>query len=129
VRGNGQGTVDSVRVYDAGSNHPFEKLNPIISYDEHNDIITCLSNHPTTENVFFSGSRDSVVRVWDKRIAKSISMLVNPEVTTKLASHDGMVTCLDAFDWFLVSGGLDKKVWKQMKSFFFFNLSKRKTKT
>lgn len=114
VRGNGQATVDSVRVYDANSNQ-FDKLNPLSSYDEHTDIITCLSNHQKNPDIFFSGSRDSTVRVWDKRKPKCIAILHNPEISTKLASHDGMVTCLDTFDYFLVSGGLDKKV--------FFNLT------
>jgi len=35
-------------------------------YWEHSDIITCLAAHPHDSELFFSGSKDSTVKLWDK---------------------------------------------------------------
>ena len=33
-------------------------------------MATCLAVHPTNPAVFFSGSKDRTVRVWDRRMAQ-----------------------------------------------------------
>jgi len=102
---------EEVRVYDANSNS-FDKLQPICSYEEHADIITSLTHFPTNEALFFSGSRDCTVKLWDRRQAKSIGTfgMYQPGLNGKIAAHEGMITCLDSYDSILVSAGLDKKV-------------------
>lgn len=64
---------EQIRVYDAASG-PFEKLQPVLSYDEHDDIITSLAHYPGMEGLFFSGSRDCTVKLWDKRQPKSVGI-------------------------------------------------------
>jgi len=102
--------LEHLRFYDANSNS-FEKLQPIVSYEEHEDIITSLTNYPNSEGLFFSGSRDCTVRVWDRRQPKSVgSFGLYQQSSGKIVAHESMITCLDAFDTILVSAGLDKKV-------------------
>ena len=58
---------DCVCIYDAASG-PFPSLQPQTVYWEHDDIITCLSAHPHESWLFFSGSKDNTVKLWDKRV-------------------------------------------------------------
>ncbi len=67
------GDKHRVRVYDAYSAH-ISKLQPLVSYEEHNDIITSLAAYPNSEGLFFSGSRDCTIKLWDRRQAKSVGM-------------------------------------------------------
>lgn len=62
---------ERVRFYDANSNS-FDKLQPLVTYEEHEDIITSLTHYPAADGMFFSGSRDCTVKLWDKRLAKSV---------------------------------------------------------
>lgn len=45
-----------------------------MSYAEHDDIITSLTQYPNMEGLFFSGSRDATIKLWDPRTAKSVGM-------------------------------------------------------
>jgi WD40 repeat protein len=56
---------DSVCIYDASSG-PFESLQPQSVYHEHDDIITCLAAHGSDPELFFSGSKDHTIKLWDK---------------------------------------------------------------
>lgn len=112
---------ERVQVYDATTT--FDKLVPLRSYDEHSDIITCLTHYPSMERLFFSGSRDCSVKLWDTRQPRSAGIpffyrfLIFPatlgvfqQSTNRVVTHEGMVTCLDAHENILVSGGLDKQI-------------------
>jgi len=99
--------VGFVRLYDAES-QPFEKLEPIITYEEHKDIVAALAPCSVSDG-FFSGSRDHTIKLWDRRQPKSVATLGTLN-QSRIAAHDGMVTCLDNTGYTLVSGGLDKKV-------------------
>ncbi len=37
---------------------------------EHKDMSSCLALHPSNPAVFFSGSKDKTVRIWDRRMAQ-----------------------------------------------------------
>jgi len=101
---------EKVRFYDANSNS-FDKLNPLITYEEHEDIITSLTHFPNADGLFFSGSRDCTIKLWDKRQSKSVGTFgAFTSSSGRVCAHEGMITCLDAFDTILVSSGLDKKV-------------------
>lgn len=69
-----------VRIYDAGSVTAMDKLQPVISYEEHEDIITSLAYYANAEGIFYSGSRDCSIRTWDKRQNASVGIVcVNKE--------------------------------------------------
>jgi WD40 repeat protein len=70
-----------VRIYDAGNVTSMDKLQPLVSYEEHEDIITSLAYYQNAEGVFFSGSRDCSIRMWDKREKSSVGIkCVNKEI-------------------------------------------------
>lgn len=62
-----------IRVYDTNT-ASFDKLYPICSYEEHSELITSLIHYPNNEYLFFSGSRDSTVRLWDRRQPRAVGM-------------------------------------------------------
>jgi WD40 repeat protein len=63
--------VGFVRLYDYNQNTVFDNIQPFQSYDEHKDIVTSLAVHPTADEMFFSGSRDHAIKMWDRRSKKS----------------------------------------------------------
>ena len=63
-----------LKVYDMGTASSFSKLQPSLVYKEHTNIITSLACYPNRENLFFSGSRDHTVKLWDLRQPKSACM-------------------------------------------------------
>lgn len=100
----------SVMLYDATST-PLEKLRPLAALEEHTDLITCLASYPNGDGIFFSGSRDCSIRMWDKRLSESVGAFGAPQPAGKSPkAHDMMVTCLDSYDNMLLSGSLDKFV-------------------
>jgi WD40 repeat protein len=55
-----------LRVYDSNAGS-FNKLQPIMTYEEHDNIITSLTNHSLIEGLFFSGSVDQTIKLWDAK--------------------------------------------------------------
>lgn len=103
--------ADKARIsfYDVAGNTAFDELSPVQVYEEHTELITCLANSPSAEGIFFSGSRDCSLRMWDRRMSSSVGKFGTP-AGGRVVAHDSMITCLDAVDNYLVSGSLDKKV-------------------
>lgn len=50
------------------------------------DLITCVSLFPPNHNLFMSGSRDSSVRVWDRRVERCVG---------EFSSQKGLVIVMD----------------------------------
>jgi len=100
----------SVQLYDASSAAAFNTLQPLFTCSEHENIITSLAVHPNSDTVFFSSSRDLTIKVWDIRQSKSVGTLGSIAANNKIVAHDGMITCLNSMDTYLVSGSLDKNV-------------------
>ena len=106
---------DCVCVYDIGA-APFESLQPQTAYWEHNDIITCLVAHSHESELFFSGSKDNTIKLWDKRVARQSAATMGGMLAGGggwRPGHQQMITCIDTFENTLVSAGLDEKmmVW------------------
>lgn len=99
----------SVMLYDASAT-TLEKLRPVAVYEEHTDLITCLASYPNGDGIFFSGSRDCSVKIWDKRLAESVGSFGAAQPGGKSRAHEMMITCLDSYDNMLLSGSLDKLV-------------------
>jgi WD40 repeat protein len=95
----------SISVYDVSSGL-FEKLQPLMSYEEHSDIITSIAQVGGSEGLFFSASRDCSIKLWDLRQRSSSGAFSSP----KGVGHDAMITCLDVQERLLLSAGLDKRV-------------------
>ncbi|PRP87251.1 hypothetical protein PROFUN_01513 [Planoprotostelium fungivorum] len=103
------GEREKVRVYDTSSGS-FNKLTPLISYEEHDDIITCLTEHPILPGLFLSASKDCSIKLWDSRLSSSASSFGVPNSTGKIIAHDKMVTCIDTHEFSMVSVSLDSTV-------------------
>ena len=99
----------SVMLYDA-STSSLDKLRPTAIWEEHADLITCLASSSSGEGIFFSGSRDCSVKIWDKRQAMSVGSFGAAQPGGKERAHDMMITCLDSYDNMLLSGSLDKLI-------------------
>ncbi|KAH9301379.1 hypothetical protein KI387_012962, partial [Taxus chinensis] len=85
----------------------FASLQPVKQYEEHEDLVTCISLYPRSQFVFMSGSRDCTIRVWDCRTDRSIGML-GVGKTGKFKAHNSLVTSIDADETsMVVSCGLD----------------------
>ncbi|KAJ7519822.1 hypothetical protein O6H91_20G057200 [Diphasiastrum complanatum] len=98
---------ERVCYYDMHSASTFAALQPVRQYAEHEDLITCISLFQPNQNIFMSGSRDCTVRVWDRRVDRSIGV----GKTGQLQAHDGMITCIDASDMnMILSAGMDALV-------------------
>lgn len=118
---------ECIRIYDFNSNNSFEKIQPIISYGEHENLITSLVPHPKNDFLLFSGSRDCTIKLWDYRQPTSAGKKKNsnklffktillgslgifyPNVG-KVIAHEATISCIDACDNILISSGLDKKL-------------------
>lgn len=102
--------VNEICLYDT-SQGLLNQMNPLLTFREHGDIITSLAHFPGAEGLFFSGSRDWSIKLWDKRQPKSVATFGS--VTGPLGNivaHKSMITCLDALGPIMISGGLDKQV-------------------
>lgn len=97
--------------YDIQSVTSFPSMQPVKQYAAHEDLITCLSLFPPNPNLFMSGSRDSTVRVWDRRGDRCVGMFGTVGKTGRVQAHDAMITCIDAFDsTMILSAGMDTLV-------------------
>ncbi|GJP31688.1 hypothetical protein CLOM_g14742 [Closterium sp. NIES-68] len=105
---------DRICCYDLGG-APFSSLHPVRQYTEHEDLITCLTVFPPNPNLFLSGSRDSTIRLWDRRASNAVALLGSPSPSGRPQAHAGMVTALDACPATVTvaSGGMDGylKLW------------------
>ena len=108
---SGGGKKDCVCVYDVNSG-PFETLRPQTVYWEHDDIITCVAAHMNDGHLFFSGSKDSTIKLWDKRVGNTSAATMGGILAGGgfRPGHTQMITCIDTFDHTLVSAGLDEKI-------------------
>lgn len=104
-----QDAKHSIMLYDA-SVTSLDKLRPLSVWEEHADLITCLASYPNGDGIFFSGSRDCSVKVWDKRQAESVGSFGPSPPGGKPRAHEMMITCLDSYDNMVLSGSLDKFV-------------------
>ncbi|CAI5458179.1 unnamed protein product [Closterium sp. Yama58-4] len=62
---------DRICCYDL-TGAPFSSLHPVRQYTEHEDLITCLTVFPPNPNLFLSGSRDTTIRLWDRRASNAV---------------------------------------------------------
>jgi WD40 repeat protein len=113
VTGESSTTGEAVCCYESGApGADFRSLMPVCRFVEHTDIITSLtcSAEPAFNGLFFSGSRDCTIRIWDRRQKQCVGQMLGVNGT---AAHAKMITCLDANAGLIVSAGLDKlvKVW------------------
>lgn len=112
VTGESSTTGEAVCCYESGASQDFRSLMPVRRYVEHTDIITSLtcSAEPVFNGLFFSGSRDCSIRIWDRRQKQCVGQMLGVGGTP---AHSKMITCLDANAGLIVSAGLDKlvKVW------------------
>eukprot|EP00727_Mastigamoeba_balamuthi_P009760 m51a1_g5406 Coatomer subunit beta' B (700) ;mRNA; r:74002-76666 len=98
-----------VNFYDIEKAPSFDLGTPVVSYQEHEDYVTSLAHHPSSEGLLFSGSRDSTVRLWDFRQRKSAAIL-GSGTPTRRSAHEFMVTCVDSVGCLVASGALDRRV-------------------
>ncbi|GLJ30688.1 hypothetical protein SUGI_0607780 [Cryptomeria japonica] len=85
----------------------FASLQPVKQYEEHEDLVSCISPYPPNQFVFMSGSRDCTIRVWDCRTDRCIGMLGVGEMG-RFKAHNNLVTSIDADETSMViSCGLD----------------------
>ncbi|KAG0613087.1 hypothetical protein M758_6G075600 [Ceratodon purpureus] len=109
--GGGPRLDERVCYYDINSASSFANLQPVRQYTEHEDLITCVSLFPPNHNLFMSGSRDSSVRVWDRRVERCVGMFGSMQKNGRVQAHESMITCLDAIDTNLIlSAGMDTRV-------------------
>ena len=66
VQGSGEGRAGPLPCGRCG--HTLHPHPPHLQ--DHKEMATCLAVHPTNPAVFFSGSKDRTVRVWDRRMAQ-----------------------------------------------------------
>mmetsp|Transcript_35546 Transcript_35546/g.83612 ORF Transcript_35546/g.83612 Transcript_35546/m.83612 type:complete len:239 (-) Transcript_35546:386-1102(-) len=83
---------------------------PLAVYADHLEIVTCIAPHPTDPACFFSGSKDSTIRCWDSRVEHSVAFLGGSNAPAGAKSHAGMITCLDACGYHVISAGLDQQI-------------------
>ncbi|CAI5472928.1 unnamed protein product [Closterium sp. Yama58-4] len=105
---------DRICCYDL-TGAPFSSLHPVRQYTEHEDLITCLTVFPPNPNLFLSASRDTTIRLWDRRASNAVALLGSPSPSGRPQAHAGMVTALDACpaSVTVASGGMDGylKLW------------------
>jgi len=102
----------TVRVYDEEA-ASFSKLQPLITYKEHRNYVTSLAAHPSSEGLFFSGSYDGTIKLWDIRQAKSamsMTMLFADSHSQQRTPEKAMITCVHAQGCVLAAGMVDSSV-------------------
>ncbi|GAQ84869.1 hypothetical protein KFL_002090210 [Klebsormidium nitens] len=109
------GSTEVVCLYDVAHQRtkgaPFAAIQPVRQYAEHTNLVTCLSLFPPNPNVFFSGSRDCTVKVWDRRSDRSVGCFGEARPGGGVQAHSAMVTCVDALEpSAIVSSGMEGTV-------------------
>lgn len=61
--------------YDLGSATSVANLQPEMHFTGHGDLVTCVTYTPLHPMMLFSGSRDEVIRIWDRRTGNSAGLL------------------------------------------------------
>jgi hypothetical protein len=56
-----------VALYDAERSVASGQLAPLASFSEHVDIVTCMAGSASNPNICFTGSKDALIKLWDKR--------------------------------------------------------------
>ena len=69
-KGRGRGGQGHHRVGGVDTHCPLTPHTYPPHLQDHKEMATCLAVHPTNPAVFFSGSKDRTVRVWDRRMAQ-----------------------------------------------------------
>jgi WD40 repeat protein len=65
--GSAAGTQEAVCLYDVQRALESGTLSPLATFSEHTDIITCMAGCPSNPNICFAGSKDCIIKLWDKR--------------------------------------------------------------
>ncbi|GAX85809.1 hypothetical protein CEUSTIGMA_g13224.t1 [Chlamydomonas eustigma] len=90
------------------SNSGSQGVAPVMTWKDHKEMVTCLALHPSNPTVFFSGSQDKTIRIWDRRMAQCAGMFGSQDPTTfQMSAHGDMVTSMDTMDYALISVGVD----------------------
>lgn len=66
---------ERVCYYDLGSASNLNNLQPEMYFTGHGDLVTCVTYTPMHPMMLFSGSRDQVIRIWDRRTSSSAGLL------------------------------------------------------
>lgn len=90
------GQTNTLCYYDVTRHHVLR------DYHDHTDVITTLYAPPERENLFFSGSRDCSVVMYDLRMPQPTGQ--------QFAHHYSTVSAIDGFGDYIVTGGLDRRV-------------------
>ncbi|KAI8467135.1 MAG: quinon protein alcohol dehydrogenase-like superfamily [Monoraphidium minutum] len=86
-----------VCMYDLGSAlQAGVNAQPLRTWREHQDLVSCVSPVPGQPHIFVSGSRDQCIKLWDTRMEHSAGALVAAAAGGSAAAHNHMVTCIDA---------------------------------
>lgn len=112
IAAGGPKNLELLCIYDLARLSGGEQLQPVATFDQHSDLITCVATFPNSPHTFVSGSRDCTVRMWDLRQSGSATGLFSAPNSGGYA-HTQMVTSLDCIDNLVVSAGQDSAlcVW------------------
>eukprot|EP00878_Enallax_costatus_P013830 GHUV01014465.1.p1 GENE.GHUV01014465.1~~GHUV01014465.1.p1 ORF type:complete len:654 (+),score=215.89 GHUV01014465.1:417-2378(+) len=84
---------------------------PVATFNDHKQLVTCLTPLPGQTGVFVSGSRDFTVKIWDARTGPTaVATLGVPQGDFTATTHLEMVTCLDVAGDLLLSGSIDQSI-------------------
>jgi hypothetical protein len=101
-----------VAVYDLNGGKSFNTLTPVQQFAGHTHLISTLEVAPLSPWQIISGSKDCTIRLWDRRQAHCVGLLVGAALPSGgiANAHRDMVTALSVRDVSLLSSSMDRTV-------------------